>query len=84
MYMRDHTPTDLPPAYMTIRQTARYAGVSVACVRKWLKRGLPHSKPGCILIRVVDFDRWMDSYRVQATRDVHEIVDSVMMSLMAK
>jgi hypothetical protein len=67
--------------YLTLEGLSAYSGLSVACLRKYLARGLPHYKPGRVLVRKVDFDRWLEGFRVHQEKDVNVIVESVMESL---
>jgi hypothetical protein len=57
--------------YLTIGQVAGAASMSVRTLRKYLSE-IPHYRPaskGRILIRRADFDRWMESRRVEVKRD---------------
>jgi hypothetical protein len=78
MLQRTHKENE---GYLTLEGLALYSGLSVACLRKYLARGLPHFKPGRVLVRKVDFDRWMEGFRVHQEKDVNAVVNSVMESL---
>ena len=41
-----NSPASLPKEFLTVRDAADYAIVSVATVRRWLKDGLPHFRAG--------------------------------------
>jgi hypothetical protein len=60
--------------YLTLEGLSAYSGLSVACLRKYLARGLPHFKPGRVLVRKGDFDRWIEGFRVNQEKDVSAVV----------
>ena len=61
-----------------VKPAAKHAGVSERTLRKWLKRGLKHSRlpSGTILIRYSDIDEFLGRFAVNA-HEVDEIVDEV-------
>jgi len=67
-----------------IPSAALYAGVSPRTLRKWLKKGLRHSKPmGAILIKFSDIDKFLGNH-VVCVNEVDSIVDGVMAELTVK
>ncbi len=53
----------MTPAYLTWERLASYS----SCSKRWLQAHVPHSLrfrvDGKVLIRVCDFDAWIEEYR---------------------
>lgn len=61
-----------------IKAASQYAGVSPRTLRKWLKRGLKHSRlpSGTILIRYSAIDQFLVSYEAQ-DNEIDRIVERI-------
>jgi hypothetical protein len=70
---------------MSLRQLAEFAGLSVRTLRSHLtnaSRPLPHYLVGGkILVRVADFDAWMQGFRVSDPASVDGMVDELLRDL---
>lgn len=66
--------------YMGLRELARYAGLSVNCLRGHLKASaLPHYKlAGKILVRRSEFDAWMMRFRQVENADLSAMADELL------
>lgn len=67
-----------------LKQLSSYCpALKVPTLRDYIKSGeLPHYKlKGKILIRKSEFDQWLENYRVNKKKDLHNIVDEVLTSL---
>src|SRR5947209_7748520 len=71
--------------YLSLRDLAAYASLSVRTLRKYLddpRHPLPHYRVGGkIVVRVSEFNQWLSAYRVSGRVDVKQIVDDVLTSL---
>jgi len=71
--------------FVTLQDTGRTTGVSVATVRRWLKAGLPYSQPipgGRILIKREDLERFLERGRRQdAATFVDRCIEDVLTDL---
>lgn len=71
--------------YLTLKALATYSGLSVTRLRGVIRDPLyplPHHRVGGkILVRVSDFDGWMQHYRRVGVFDVDRIVDDAMRDL---
>jgi excisionase family DNA binding protein len=65
--------------WVSIKNAAKYADVSVRTMREMLKRGLRYSKvsPGMIRIRYSDIDEYFMRFQV-CENQVDKIVDEIM------
>ena len=65
-----------------IRDGAKYSGVSERTFRKWLKKGLRHSRleTGSVLIRFTAIDEYLEKHSV-CDNKTDEIVDEVLKDL---
>jgi excisionase family DNA binding protein len=83
--MADEHGPDRGDAYLPLRALARYAGLSVRTLRKYLSRPahpLPHYHVGGkILIKQSEFDRWIETYRIADARQVERILADVLKGL---
>jgi excisionase family DNA binding protein len=76
-------PTAGDDYYMSLRNLARYSGLSVRTLRVHIAdpmHPLPHYRPGGgkVLVRRSEFDRWMASYRVESDEALDAIVRDVL------
>ena len=72
--------------YLDLPGLSEYASLGVSTLRDYLKAGgLPHYKlKGKILVRISEFDRWMESFRVDSRKDLNRIADEALKSLKRK
>lgn len=65
--------------YAKVTVAAKFAGVSVKTIRKWLKMGLPFHQPpiGGVLIAYRDLDDWLGQYRTTKETDLDELLRAV-------
>ena len=67
-------PSDAEPGYLTWRGLAQYS----SCSKRWLQAHVPHSLrfrlDGKVLVRVNEFDRWMERHRL----DLHQLADEIL------
>jgi len=68
-----------------IKESARYAGVSVRTFRKWIKRGLKHSKlpSGLILVHKNSIDDYICGFEVDENQTA-KMVDEVVADFLGK
>jgi len=68
---------------LDLRGLSEYSSLGVPTLRDYLRSGgLPYFKlKGKILVRLSEFDIWLEDYRVKRTRQINDIVDDVMSSL---
>ena len=66
---------DISPRYYTLKQLAKYSSLSVASLRRYIKNeGLPHFKMSKrVLVRVDEFDQWMEQRRKKRETKKEEI-----------
>ena len=74
---------DISPRYHTLNQMVKYSSLSVASLRRHIKNeGLPHFKMNKrVLVRVDEFDQWMEKRRKKReTRkeEIDRIVEDVL------
>jgi excisionase family DNA binding protein len=64
--------------WLRIKAAAKYAGVSESTFRRWLRKGLRHSKlpSGMILIHIEAIDEFLESYEVR--EDIQELLDDAL------
>jgi hypothetical protein len=71
--------------YLSLRSLAVYANLSVRTLREYLTHPLhplPHLKlPGKILVKKLDFDCWIEQFRVASTETLSDVVDHVVEAL---
>lgn len=69
--------------YLDLRRLAEYSNLAVPTLRDYL-RGLnpiPHFKlKGKVLVKQSEFDRWIESFRVDASK-LEKVVNDVLNSL---
>jgi hypothetical protein len=68
---------------LDLRSLSRYSCLGVPTLRDYIRSGgLPHFKlKGKILIRLSEFDDWIESFRVDTKSDLNGLVDDVLKSL---
>ena len=66
-----------------LKSLSQHSCLGVPTLRDYIRSGgLPHFKlKGKILVRLSEFNRWLESYRVDTTSDLNNIVDDVLESL---
>ena len=69
--------------YFDLKNLSAYACLGVPTLRDYLRSGgLPHFKlKGKILVRLSEFDSWLESFRVDTKPDLNNLVDDVLKSL---
>ena len=69
----------LKDSYFDLRGLSAYSSLGVSTLRDHIKKGLPCFKiGGKILIKLSEFDKWLEGYRVNQKQDLDAIVDDVM------
>lgn len=73
----------LKDQYFDLRGLSAYSSLGVPTIREHIKlRGLPAFKvKGKLLIRMSEFDKWIEGYRQNKTQDLDTLVDGVMEEL---
>ena len=68
---------------LDLRGLSKYSSLGVPTLRDYLRSdGLPHFKlKGKILVRISEFDKWLESFRVDGKQRLDDIVKDVMESL---
>jgi len=68
---------------LDLKGLSEYSSMGVPTLRDYLRSdGLPHFKlKGKILVRVSEFDGWLESFRVDGKQKLNRIVNDVMESL---
>ena len=68
---------------LDLKGLSRYSSLGIPTLRDYLRSGgLPHFKlRGKILVRVSEFNGWIESFRVNAKEDLNGIVNEVLESL---
>ena len=73
--------------YLPLKKLAEEKSIPVSTVRRFIKSGLPHYRPGSkkILVNPDEFDQWFtDNFRVEAepySGDIGQIVEDVFASI---
>ena len=69
--------------YLDLKNLSAYSCLGVPTLRDYLRSGgLPHFKlKGKILVRLSEFDSWLESFRVDTKPDLNNLVDDVLKSL---
>ena len=68
---------------LDLKSLSRHSCLGIPTLRDYLRSGgLPHFKlKGKILIRLSEFDSWLESFRVDTKSDINNLVDDVLKSL---
>lgn len=68
---------------LDLRSLSKHSSLGVPTLRDYLRsEGLPHFKlKGKILIRLSEFDKWLESFRVDTKQDLDQLVNNVIESL---
>ena len=66
-----------------LRSLSQHSCLGVPTLRDYIRSGgLPHFKlKGKILVRLSEFNRWLESFRVDTKSDLNNLVDDVLESL---
>lgn len=74
--------------YMTLSELSDYSGISIKSLRLYINsnriESLPHFRIGTrgkILVKVNDFNQWMEQYKVGITKDTSGLVSSMVESI---
>ena len=69
--------------YLDLNSLSEYSSLSVSTLRDYINsEGLPHFKvKGKILVKVSEFDTWIESYRININCQLTALTDSVINSL---
>lgn len=73
----------LKDQYLDLKGLEAYSALKVPTLRDYIKSGdLPAFKvKGKILIKLSEFDAWLENYRINKKKDINNIVDEVLNSL---
>lgn len=76
----------LKDQYFDLRGLSVYSSVAVSTLRDYIKAGdLPCFKiKGKILIKLSEFDAWLEGYRFYKKQDLNVMVDDVLNSLKSR
>lgn len=68
---------------LDLKRLSRYSSLGVPTLRDYIRSdGLPCFKiKGKILIKLSEFDTWIEQYRINQSQDLNSIVDGVMDTL---
>jgi hypothetical protein len=68
---------------LDLKSLSEYSSLGVPTLRDYLRSdGLPHFKlKGKILIRVSEFDKWLEGFRINRNQDINNVVNNIMQSL---
>ena len=66
-----------------LKNLSQHSCLGVPTLRDYIRSGgLPHFKlKGKILVRLSEFNRWLESFRVDTKSDLNNLVDDVLESL---
>ena len=78
--MSDRLDTD---RLFDLRSLSQHSCLGVPTLRDYIRSGgLPHFKlKGKILVRLSEFNRWLESFRVDTKSDLNNLVDDILESL---
>jgi predicted site-specific integrase-resolvase len=77
---------EVMPAYLSIRQAAKWAGVSPKTITRWIGKGLPSYQAGPrerVLLKPVDIEQFLTCKRVPRL-DLDEMVKQTFAELVGK
>jgi len=77
--IRDRTET-LKAQFLDLRGLSEHSSLGVSTLREYIKTGsLPGYKiRGKIIIKLSEFNEWLERYRINKDQDLNEIVDGIM------
>ena len=80
------TPISLKDQFFDLKGLSAYSSLKVPTLRDYLRTGgLPHFKlKGKILVKMSEFDKWIEGFRANAGEDLSQIVDGVITDLKVK
>ena len=66
-----------------LKNLSQHSCLGVPTLRDYIRSGgLPHFKlKGKILVRLSEFNRWLESFRVDTKSDLNNLVDDILESL---
>ena len=69
--------------FLDLKNLSAYSSLGIPTLREYLKSGgLPHFKlRGKILVRLSEFEKWVESFRVDNKQALDSLVNDVMKSL---
>ena len=69
--------------FLDLKNLSAYSSLGIPTLREYLKSGgLPHFKlRGKILVRLSEFEQWLESFRVDNKQTLDSLVNNVMKSL---
>jgi len=75
--------TSLEDRLLDLKKLSEYSSLGIPTLRDYLRsNGLPYFKlKGKILVRLSEFNSWLESFRVDTKQDLDNIVDDVLESL---
>ena len=70
----------LKTQFLDLRGLAEHSSLGVSTLREYIRTGsLPGYKiKGKIIIRVSEFNEWLERFRINKSQDINAIVDDVM------
>jgi hypothetical protein len=68
---------------LDLKGLSEYSSLGIPTLRDYLRsNGLPHYKlKGKILVRLAEFNNWLESFRVDTKPELNNLVDDVLKSL---
>jgi hypothetical protein len=68
---------------LDLKGLSEYSSLGIPTLRDYLRsNGLPHYKlKGKILVRLEEFNNWLESFRVDTKPELNNLVDDVLKSL---
>jgi len=68
---------------LDLKGLSEYSSLGIPTLRDYLRsNGLPHYKlKGKILVRLAEFNNWLESFRVDTKSELNNLVDDVLKSL---
>ena len=80
--IKNETPDTLKDQYFDLRGLSAYSSMKVSTLRDHIRRGMPAYKVrGKILVKMSEFDKWFEGYRINRDQDLSLLVDKVMKDL---
>ena len=74
----------LKDKYFDLKGLSLYSSLGVSTLRDYIRKGLPCFKiGGKILIRMSEFDQWLQGFRLHKEQDLTSIVNDIMSELKA-